>query len=43
MSAAEREALGRAGRAYFLEQFEMTVQAQRLIDIINTRTKETQR
>jgi glycosyltransferase involved in cell wall biosynthesis len=43
MSAAEREALGRAGRAYFLKQFEMTVQAQRLIDIINTRTKETQR
>jgi glycosyltransferase involved in cell wall biosynthesis len=43
MSKAEREALGQAGRAYFLEQFEMATQTQRLIEIFNLRIKETQK
>jgi glycosyltransferase involved in cell wall biosynthesis len=41
MNAAERDALGRSGRTYFLEQFEMAAQAQRLVEIINQRIKET--
>ncbi|USQ13524.1 glycosyltransferase family 4 protein [Legionella lytica] len=39
MSAAEREKLGIAGRAYFLEHFEMTKQSHRLIEILNNKIK----
>ena len=37
MPLAEREALGAAGRRYFLENFEMGRQAQRLVDILECR------
>jgi glycosyltransferase involved in cell wall biosynthesis len=40
MTEAERETMGQAGRTYFLEQFEMTTQAQRLIDILTRRKRE---
>jgi glycosyltransferase involved in cell wall biosynthesis len=43
MNAAERDAMGRSGRAYFLEQFEMAAQARRLIEIFNLRIKETRK
>ncbi|EIC29685.1 MULTISPECIES: glycosyltransferase family 4 protein [Methylomicrobium] len=43
MDDAERDALGRSGRAYFLEQFEMAAQTQRLVEIFNQRIKETRR
>jgi len=41
MSKAERDVMGRKGRAYFLDHFEMTTQTQRLIDILTARTEET--
>ncbi len=37
MDAAEREALGEAGRKYFIENFEMESQSRRLIEIIQHR------
>lgn len=37
MTASERERMGAAGRAYFLEHFEMNRQAQRLVDIFEQR------
>lgn len=40
MSAAEREALGSAGRAYYLEHFEMGRQSQRLVKILDNRINE---
>jgi glycosyltransferase involved in cell wall biosynthesis len=43
MNDAERDALGRSGRAYFLEQFEMAAQTQRLVEIFNQRIKETRK
>jgi glycosyltransferase involved in cell wall biosynthesis len=43
MNAAEHDALGRSGRAYFLAQFEMAAQAQRLVEIFNLRIKETRK
>jgi len=43
MSKAERETIGQKGRAYFLDHFEMKTQTQRLIDILTTRIRETQK
>ncbi|WP_374088825.1 glycosyltransferase family 4 protein [Methylomicrobium lacus] len=43
MSKTERDVMGRKGRAYFLDHFEMTTQTQRLIDILTIRTRETQK
>ncbi|KTC66035.1 glycosyltransferase, group 1 family (plasmid) [Legionella adelaidensis] len=37
MPAQERERMGDSGRAYFLKHFEMTKQAQRLVEIFNNR------
>jgi glycosyltransferase involved in cell wall biosynthesis len=41
MNKTERETMGRAGRAYFLEHFEMSTQTQRLIDLLTTRIRKT--
>ncbi|MCD5978830.1 glycosyltransferase family 4 protein [Pseudomonas quasicaspiana] len=40
MNLDEREALGLAGRAYFLEHFEMGRQSRRLVEILHTRINE---
>lgn len=40
MSPDERESLGAAGRAYYLEHFEMERQSQRLVEILGTRINE---
>jgi len=40
MPLAEREKLGQAGRAYFLEHFEMDRQSQRLVQILEDRINE---
>lgn len=39
LSSEQREAMGTAGRAYFLEHFNMPTQAKRLIDILQQRMK----
>jgi len=39
MSPSERERLGHAGREYFLANFEMDMQASRLVDILEERLK----
>ncbi len=41
MSPAEREKMGKAGRSYFLEHFEMTRQTHRLIEILEKRIRTT--
>jgi len=40
MTSDERESLGRAGRAYYLEHFEMERQSQRLVEILSSRINE---
>lgn len=40
LSPVERESMGHAGRAYFLEHFEMTKQSQRLIEILEARISQ---
>ncbi|OEO25422.1 glycosyltransferase WbuB [Pseudomonas sp. J237] len=40
MSPAERDELGRAGRRYYFEHFEMNLQCLRLADILKSRMKE---
>ncbi|MDO9327509.1 MAG: glycosyltransferase family 4 protein [Pseudomonas sp.] len=40
MSSDERESLGRSGRAYYLEHFEMERQSQRLVEILSSRINE---
>jgi glycosyltransferase involved in cell wall biosynthesis len=40
MPALEREGLGRAGRAYFLENFEMKKQSEYLIEILKNRISQ---
>jgi glycosyltransferase involved in cell wall biosynthesis len=41
MSEMERNALGKSGREYFMEHFEMKSQALRLIDLLNQRLRIT--
>nr|HAT8714107.1 glycosyltransferase [Legionella jordanis] len=43
MPSLERGALGKAGRAYFLEHFEMTKQSQRLVEILKDRIKQKEK
>nr|WP_276559052.1 glycosyltransferase family 4 protein [Fluoribacter dumoffii] len=43
MTPSEREKLGKAGRSYFLEHFEMKKQSQRLIEILSSRITEKRR
>ena len=43
MSENERSNMGEAGYAYFLKEFEMNHQAQRLIEILEQRISETRR
>jgi glycosyltransferase involved in cell wall biosynthesis len=40
MTSDERESLGQAGRAYYLEHFEMERQSQRLVEILSSRINE---
>ncbi|CAI8844559.1 MULTISPECIES: glycosyltransferase family 4 protein [Pseudomonas] len=40
MTSDERESLGQAGRAYYLEHFEMERQSQRLVEILGSRINE---
>lgn len=40
MPAAEREKFGKSGREYFLANFEMTRQSQRLVEILQNRISE---
>lgn len=40
MTSDERESLGLAGRAYYLEHFEMERQSQRLVEILSSRINE---
>ncbi|MNH27241.1 putative glycosyl transferase [compost metagenome] len=40
MTSDERESLGKAGRAYYLEHFEMERQSQRLVEILSSRINE---
>jgi glycosyltransferase involved in cell wall biosynthesis len=40
MASDERESLGRAGRVYYLEHFEMERQSQRLVEILSSRINE---
>lgn len=39
MPSQKREEMGQAGRAYFLEHFEMLKQSQRLIEILSSRIR----
>lgn len=42
LPAAELQAMGRAGKAYFYEHFEMRSQVTRLVEILDTQRKERQ-
>jgi glycosyltransferase involved in cell wall biosynthesis len=41
MTGEQRESMGRAGRAYYLEHFEMGRQSQRLVEILASRISES--
>jgi len=41
MSASERDGLGKAGRSYYLEHFEMEKQCSRLVEILQSRIAAT--
>jgi glycosyltransferase involved in cell wall biosynthesis len=43
MSEEEKVAMGSAGKRYFAENFDMEKQSRRLIDIIQNRTRVTER
>lgn len=42
MSTDAREVMGKSGRKYFMEHFEMSTQARKLIDLLNQRLKNNE-